>query len=578
VLSSGVSVNAHDQPTAALAQAESSLPSRSPHETLVGALERAADDDAPYLTLHTGREPIEFDARKALEGARRQAALLGERGVERGDRVVLLTPTSPLFFESFYGANLIGAIPVPLASPMTFGGLGRYLQNLSAIIEDSGARVIVTSPRMRDAIAEDDALGQRLAHVLTEEDTAGGGRAVPTPSLDGRDTAFIQYTSGTTGRPKGAVISHRALLANTYAINKGLDLVPEDVVVSWLPLFHDMGLIGTVLTTLCHPLRTHILRPESFLMKPGRWIDLLSDKRGTLAASPNFGYDLCVSRGKTLPDIRLDSWRAALNGAEPVHPATVQRFCNRYAGAGFDPGSVMPVYGMAEATLAITFPRLDRKYETLSVDREVLERDGEAVPGTAHDAYQAVSVGYPLAGTSVRIASSSGGTAVERTVGEVLVNSPCLMDGYYRNQEATAGALVDGWLHTGDLGFMDAGRLFIVGRAKEMIIKGGRNIYPYDVEQIAGEIKGVNPGGVAAFARPNPQTGTDDLVVYAETREKQEQARAGIAKEITGELLAALSIKADEVRMVAAGSLPRTTSGKIRRGECARRAARGEEV
>ncbi len=570
-------MNPAQEKNPALAQAESSLPSRSPHETLVGALEKAAADDAPYLTLHTEREPIEFDARRALEGARRQAALLNERGVAKGDRVVLLTPTSPLFFESFYGANLIGAIPVPLASPMTFGGLGRYLQNLRGIIEDSGARVIVTSPRMKDAIAEDDALKQRLEQVLTEEDQPTGKGTAPSPSLDGKDTAFIQYTSGTTGRPKGAVISHHALVANTYAIDVGLNLVPEDVVVSWLPLFHDMGLIGTVLTTLCHPVHTHILRPEAFLMKPGRWIDLLSEKRGTIAASPNFGYDLCVSRGKTAPEIRLDSWRAALNGAEPIHPGTVQRFCDRYAEAGFDPGALMPVYGMAEATLAITFPRLDSKYELLTVDREILERDGKAVAGAAHDAYQAVSVGYPLAGTSVRIAAGPEGTATERTVGEVLVKSPSLMDGYYRNQEATAAALKDGWLHTGDLGFMDAGRLFIVGRAKEMIIKGGRNIYPYDVEQIAGETNGVTPGGVAAFARPNPRSGTDDLVVYAETREKGEEARAAIAKQITGELLAALSIKADEVKMVAVGSLPRTTSGKIRRGECARRAARGEE-
>lgn len=548
-----------------------------PHDSLVTALECAAKDNEPYLTLHLSKDPISITAKDALNGALSQATLLHKCGVKKGDRVIVLTPTSPTFVYTFFGANLLGAIPVPLASPMTFGGLGRYLQNLSAIIENSEARVIVTSTRIRDAIAEDSTLRNRLSHVLCDGDTPNGPTSnMLLPSISGSDSSFIQYTSGTTGQPKGAVISHRALMCNTSAITEALDLNKNDVVVSWLPLFHDMGLIGVLLTTLCYPLRTHIIRPESFLMKPARWLELISETEGTLAAAPNFAYDLSVTRAKTNRDISLKSWRAALNGAEAVHSTSVKRFSEYFSVFGFDPQAMMPVYGMAESTLAIAFPKLSSKFETLNVDRITLEQQGKAVPSSSSDAYVAVSVGYPVAGTSIRISDPSSQSAPERVVGEILVKTASIMDGYFHNERATSEALSDGWLQTGDLGFMDKGRLFIVGRAKEVIIKGGRNIYPYDVEQIVGEIPGVHYGGVAAFARSNPDTGTDDLVVIAETREKDPEVRNRMTKEIRGELLAALSIKVDEVHLGAVGSLPRTTSGKIRRKECAKRSTSPE--
>jgi acyl-CoA synthetase (AMP-forming)/AMP-acid ligase II len=554
---------------------EAALP---PHESLVSALEAAAREGTLSITLHLGQEPVRLSGRDVLEGALRRAALLRSRGVARGDRVVLLTPTSPVFIETFLGANLIGAIPVPLASPMTFGTLGRYLQNLRAILQSSGARVIMTSPRMREAIAEDEQVREQLDHVLCEEDTANGAAVDLRPvSVSASDTAFIQYTSGTTGQPKGAVISHRALVSNTYAIMRGVGITNADVVVSWLPMFHDMGLIGVLLTSICHPLDVHLLRPESCLMKTGRWVELIAQKRGTLAAAPNFAYDLCVNRPpKTTDGLNLASWRVALNGSEAVHPSTVKRFCDRFAKEGFRPQSMMPVYGMAETTLAITFPDQDNTYETLRVDRAALEQRGQAEACAAADAYEAVSVGRPVAGMSVRVTSPSGQVVAERTVGEVRVAGPSLMDGYFHNEEATLEALTDGWLRTGDLGFVQDGRLYIVGRAKEVIIKGGRNFYPNDIEQIASEIAGVSRGGVAAFARPNAETGTDDLVVVAETREKDPASRDRMVKEIRGELLAAIGVKADEIRVVGIGALPRTTSGKIRRKECARKIAQGE--
>jgi acyl-CoA synthetase (AMP-forming)/AMP-acid ligase II len=519
--------------------------------------------------LH-GKDDRSLDARAALEGARRYGAELRRRGVKPGDRVPVLMPTSVSFVEALLGTMWIGAVPAPLASPMTFGSLDRYMANLTAVVEDSGARCIVTYGRVRDAIKSDDRLRELLEEVVTEEDLGATRSTDPRGvSIDGTDTALIQYTSGTTGRPKGVVISHRALVSNAAAIAQGLQITSDDVGISWLPMFHDMGLIGVLLTAVCHPYPIHILRPESFVMRPRCWLELISKVGGTLSAAPNFAYDLSVTRGGDLSEVRLNKWRVALNGAEPVHAATVERFENHHRDAGFGDDVMLPVYGLAESTLAVTFPTLDAKSETEQLDRARLEAEGVAVDSDAKDAQSAVSVGRPVPGMAVSVVNEGGDVLGERRVGEVRVQGPSLMNGYFRNETASAEALSDGWLRTGDLGFMDRGRLFIVGRQKEVIIKGGRNIYPYDVERVAKEIEGVR-GSTAAFARPNESTGTDDLIVVAEVMTTDETKRERIKKEIRGELLATLGVKPDAIHIWGVGSVPRTTSGKIRRAECER--------
>jgi acyl-CoA synthetase (AMP-forming)/AMP-acid ligase II len=259
-----------------------------------------------------------------------------------------------------------------------------------------------------------------------------------------------------------------------------------------------------------------------------------------------------------------------LNGAEPIHPETVARFIERFGPLGLRPDATLPAYGMAESTLAVTFPKLESRLEEMKVDRVVLERSGRIKPGGDTGAYVAISVGGPVAGMSVAVTSDSGQPVSEGVVGSVRVRGPSLMDGYFRNEEATRTALSDGWLATGDLGFMDEGRLFITGRSKEIIIQGGRNVYPYDVERVAAEVRGVHCGVVAAFARRNPERGTDDLVLVAETLVRDPEERAEITRAVRGELLAALGVRVDDVRLWSAGAVPRTTSGKIRRNECAR--------
>jgi acyl-CoA synthetase (AMP-forming)/AMP-acid ligase II len=523
---------------------------RPAHDSLVAAFEAAARDDAPFVTLHGSRGPVARSIRDALASARRWSAALRARGVRRGDRVPLLMPTGHAFVEAMLGAMLSGAVPVPLAAPMTFGNADRYLRNLAAIVTDSSARVLVTYRRIADAVAGDDGLRALLRDVLTEDvlDGLAYGPGV-LPSIGSSDAAFIQYTSGTTGSPKGVVISHGALVSNAFAIARGLEIGPSDVGASWLPLFHDMGLVGVLLTSICHPYPVHVMAPESFVMSPRRWLHLITQVGATLSPAPNFAYDFCVSRGADPAGLRLDSWRVALNGAEPVHARTVARFAERFGTAGFRPGAMMPVYGMAEATLAVTFPRIDDPLETVA---------------------GVVSVGEPVAGMGVEVVDDAGRLVLEGQVGHILVSGPSLMDGYFRNEAASAGALVDGRLRTGDLGFVRGGRLFVTGRAKELIIKGGRNLHPADIERVAADVEGVRTGCVAAFGRANPDTGTDDLVVVVEVSQTDAARWDTVTSGVRAELLAVLGVKPDDVRLCPVGSLPRTTSGKIRRGECAR--------
>lgn len=545
-------------------------PVRAPHDSLVAALEAGARADAPFLTLYATREPVALPARAALDGARRWASALRRAGVERGDRVPLLMTTSADFVEAFLGTMLLGAVPAPLASPMTFGAPDRYLRNLEAVVRDADAHCIVTTTRMRDAIATGTGteIRDQLETVLTAEDAAAAAELGTLPSIGGGDLALLQYTSGTTGHPKGVAITHRALVSNAFAIHNGLAIGASDVGVSWLPMFHDMGLIGVLVTALCHPYPVHVMPPESFVMQPRRWLERISSVRGTISASPNFGYELCVRRGGEPDAVDLTRWRAALSGAEPVHASTIARFSARFDRAGFARSRFMPVYGLAESTLAVTFPALDRTLETLPVERASLTRDQTVSGSAAPDAHHAVSVGAPVAGTTVRVTNESGGTLPTRVVGEIRVRGASLMEGYFRNERASADAIVDGWLCTGDLGFIDEGRLFVVGRAKDVVIKAGRNIHPADVERVAEETEGVI--AAAAFGRANDETGTDDLFVACETREKDPARREALERAVAGELLARLSVKADGVALWPVSAIPRTTSGKIRRTECVR--------
>lgn len=558
----------------ALALLESSgFSAVSKHRTLIDALERAAREGHGSIRFDNRDESAPRSFAAVLEDASRWSRTLRARGVSRGDRVPLLMTTGPAFVGAFFGAQLAGAIPVPLAAPMTFGSVERYFTNLARVLRDADARVMVTTARLCTAAREHTALKSLLRDVITESDVSHASPGFVSPSVSPDDIAFLQYTSGTTGAPKGVVISHRAAVANTQAIATGVALRDDDVIVSWLPMFHDMGLIGVLLTAVCHPYEVHLMSPESFVMRPERWLSLVSEYRATVTVAPNFAYDLCVARASTDASIRLDSLRLALNGAEPVLPTTAARFGARYASQGYRPEVMRPVYGMAENTLAVSFAEGGVGLETLGIDRTEIA-SGQGVTLTDRDdALRVVSVGRPVSGTSIAVCGPDDNVSTERSIGEIWISGASLMDGYFRQDALNAETLCGGWMRTGDLGFVHSGELYVVGRAKEMIIKGGRNVYPYDLERIAAEVPGVRTGGVAAFGRANAVTGTDDVVVVAETRAQGEAERTRITRAIRGEILAAVGVRADEVVLWPVGAIPRTTSGKVQRGACARRYA-----
>lgn len=535
--------------------------------TLLDALERGASADAPLLVLHGDGPESRLGARDALTLARRWAYALAKQGASTGDPIALLVPTSVDFVGALLGTMLLGAIPLPLPVPMTFGPLDRHLEHLRRVVEHAGARLVVTTPRLRAAVerATADLAGVVTAEALGPEHAAG-----PT-SLDPSTPALLQYTSGTTGQPKGALVSHRSILANAAAIADALELRSTDVGVSWLPLHHDMGLVGVLLTAIAHPYEVHLLPPQAFVMKPRRWLELVSEKRGTISTAPNFAYDLATRRVAPA-GLDLSTWRAALDGAEPVHQSTLDRFAARFEGSGFSANAWRPVYGLAEATLAVTFHPAGERTASVRVDRHALEEESAARPSTDGTARTIVGVGVPVAETRIAVTTPDGRPVTVGRVGEIRVAGPGVMLGYYREPEASCEALTGGWLRTGDLGFVFAGRLFVSGRARELIIQAGRNVHPEDVEEIALDLD-ERIGSAAAFGRPNEETGTDDLVVVVEARGLGPLERESLAAQVRGELLSAIGVRADEVAFWPTGSIPRTPSGKVRRRECARRHA-----
>jgi 1-acyl-sn-glycerol-3-phosphate acyltransferase len=406
---------------------------------------------------------------------------------------------------------------------------------------------------------------------------------VPLPAdADTSDLALLQYTSGSTGDPKGVILTHANLLANVRAIGQAVDVRPDDVGVSWLPLYHDMGLIGAWLAPLYFGVPVVVLSPLTFLSRPARWLWALHRHRATLTAAPNFAYELATGKigDSEIEGLDLSSVRAALNGAEPVLPETLERFAARYAACGFRREAFAPVYGLAEASLALTFPPLGRAPRVDRVSRETLARDGRAVPvppeTSANDPSVSsfVSVGTVLPGHEIRIVGSDGRDSGERTEGALWFRGPSATRGYFRNAPATAQLLPEGpdagWIDSGDRAYRADGEIFITGRVKDIVLKAGRNLYPHEIEDTAGQVAGVRKGCVVAFGAPDAKSGTERLVIVAETREQSSGARQRIAQAITQQVAAAIGLPPDTVTLVRPHSIPKTSSGKLRREETRR--------
>jgi acyl-CoA synthetase (AMP-forming)/AMP-acid ligase II len=529
---------------------------------------------APHLLLYDDQQRLStITFAELLKGAGAVARGLAAQGVRRGDTVALMLPTCREFFFSFLGTLLEGAIPVPLYPPFRADRLEEYAQRQVAILRNAEARALVT---FREAERLARLLQPRvpsLQSVATADQLAQEGPPGPPASSRTTDLALIQYTSGSTGEPRGVALTHANLLANLRAIGAGTQVNAEDVVACWLPLYHDMGLIGCWLFSLYYGLPIVSMSPLEFLRRPERWLWAFHRHRGTLSPAPNFAYELCVRKvkEKDVQGLDLSSWRVALNGAEPISPETLSRFQQRYGPHGFRPQAMMPVYGLAECTVALTFAPMNRAPRVDPVEREAFQKDRRAEPATTNGAepLRFVSVGRALPEHEIRIADDDDLPVGERVEGHVQFRGPSAMQGYYRNPEATAEArTADGWHRTGDLGYLADSELFITGRVKDLIIKAGRNIYPQEIEELAADVEGVRRGCVAAFAVPEPRNGTEALVLVAETRATDEPTRARITAEIMRRVNANAHVSPDVIRLVPPQSIPKTPSGKLRRGAC----------
>jgi fatty-acyl-CoA synthase len=565
-------------------------------ETLIDVLRYRATHDAErahlLITEDTeGQErSLTLTFGELYAAAQRCAAELARRGVPAGGRVALMLPTSRAFFVSYAGILMAGAIPVPIYPPFRADRIEEYASRQSAILNNAEVCLLLTFRRAETVAKLLKPRVRSLASVADAEKLidAADKALLPAPGVKpvhltgsrarkASDIALLQYTSGSTGDPKGVVLTHANLLANMRAVGEAVQLVPGDVGISWLPLYHDMGLIGAWLTLLHYGVPLAVMSPLAFLTRPERWLQAVHKHRGTITAAPNFAYELCVRKiaEKDIQGVDLSSLRAALNGAEPVNPETLERFASRFAKYGFRREAQLPVYGLAEASLAVTVPPLNRGPLIDRVDRVTFAAEGRAIPAPPDDstAIAFVSSGKPIPRHEVRLVDAKGEEVPERTEGFLWFRGPSATSGYYRNERATeelfslGAATGNGWVNSGDRAYCAEGEIYVTGRVKDIIIKGGRNLYPHEVEELAARAEGIRKGCIVAFGLKDEATGTEKLVVVAESRESEAAKRAAITAAVTEQVSRGLGLPPDRVEIVPPGSIPKTSSGKLRREE-----------
>jgi acyl carrier protein len=521
--------------------------------------------------------------RRLDEASSALAAGLQRAGVAPRQCVAIMLPTSPEYFFAYLGILKAGAIPVPIYPPARASQLEDHVRRHTGILANAQAVLLVTVPEAMGVARLLQAGVPGLRHVATPADLmAGGGEPAPV-AVHGDDVAFIQYTSGSTGQPKGVALTHANLLANVRAMADAVQATPRDVFVSWLPLYHDMGLIGAWLGTLLVGFPLVVMSPLAFLARPRRWLETITRYGGTLSAGPNFAYELCLKRlaDDDLAGLDLRTWRLAFNGAEAVSPDTVRRFTERFAACGLAPTAMAPVYGLAEASVGLLFPPLGRVAPVDAIDRDVFTREHRAAPARPGDAtaLRFVACGGPLAGHDVRLVDDSGCDVGERVEGRLEFRGPSATRGYWRNPEQTARLFHDGWLDSGDRAYRADGDLYLTGRVKDIVIRGGRNLYPQEVEDAVGAVDGVRKGCVAVFGSADAASGTERLVVLAEVPAQRLRDAAGLAalREAVGRaVVAAIGEPADEIVLAPPHTVLKTSSGKVRRSACRERFERGE--
>jgi fatty-acyl-CoA synthase len=542
--------------------------------TLPDALAQGAEADAGYCFV-TGDGDRRRSYADLQQAARRTAGSLRAAGLRRGDLVGLVLPEAEQFLTTLFGASMAGLIPASIYPPSTTSDLPRYFELTAAILRASGARAVVTSRALAASFEDVRRLCPALSLILCA-DSLDGPDFEPErrPSLG--DIAFVQFTSGSTSSPKGVALTHANVSANIDAFlgPSAVAASSADIGVSWLPLNHDMGLVGMALGALYTARTCVLLPPESFVRRPVEWLRAITRHRATVSFAPNFAYDLCVRRVKDLDGLDLSSWRIAGCGAEPIHPPTLAAFAEKFGPAGFRDTSFLPCYGLAEHVLAATFPPRGRRPRTERVSAEALTGQRVAVPHDGTGASVAlVSCGSALPGHRLQIVGEDGRPVGERHVGEILLAGPSVMLGYYQQDALTAQTIRDGWLHTGDLGYLSGGELFVCGRAKDLIIVNGRKYHPQDLEWAVDALGGVRRGRVVAFAAT--ERGHADRVVIV-VEPSGTVSSDLLVDTIRREIRDLFGLYVDEIAIVRSGTVGRTTSGKVQRAATKARYESGE--
>jgi len=507
-----------------------------------------------------------------LAGAQSLAAGLLRQGLEPTQAVAIMLPTSQEYLQSFFGVLLAGGVPVPIYPPFRPSQLEDHLHRHAKILTNAGARILITVPEARIVGRLLKRHVEGLQHVITPEALLSSTGPFTPVSVGPDAVALLQYTSGSTGQPKGVVLTHANLLANIRAMGDWIEAGPDDVFISWLPLYHDMGLIGAWLGSLYYAMTSVLMPPVSFLARPWSWLWAIHNHRGTISAAPNFAYELCLSKiaDAELEGLDLSSWRLAFNGAEPVSPQTVRRFGERFARYGFDPVAISPVYGLAESAVGLAFPPLHRGPLIDRVQRDAFERMGRALPAAADEAraLEFVACGQPLSGYEIRIVDQAGRELSEREEGRLEFRGPSATGGYLGNPKATAQLFDGEWLDSGDLGYIGGGDVYLTSRVKDVIIRAGRNIYPYELEEAVGDIPEIRKGCVAVFGSIDPASDIEQLIVVAETRQSDPAALEVLKRRIDTLASDLLRIPPDDVLLVPSRTVLKTSSGKIRRAAC----------
>ena len=520
-----------------------------------------------HLYSESGEQELSYAALQRAAAA--CASRLAGHGLQPGQTVAIMLPTGRDYLLSFFGTLMAGGIPVPLYPPARPAQIEDHLRRHVGILANCRAAMLITVPEAKAVSLLLRAQVESLRQVLMPDDVAGGDTAfTPLPAQPG-DIAFLQYTSGSTGNPKGVVLTHANLIANIRGMSDAVQASTNDVFVSWLPLYHDMGLIGAWFAALYLGFPTVLMSPLAFLSHPSRWLWAIHRHRGTLSGGPNFSFELCLKRIKDaeLEGLDLSCWRYAFNGAEPVSPDTLAAFEQRFAPYGLPTNALQPVYGLAEASVGLAFPAPGAHFRIDRIGRAAFQNQGEARPAAAGEssALEVPCCGRVLPAHDLRIVDSAGLELADRHEGRLQFKGPSATSGYYRNPEETRKLFAGAWLDTGDLAYLADGELYLSGRAKDIIIRGGRNLYPYELEQAVGALPGVRKGCVAVFGSPDPRSGTERVIVLAETRESGAEALAALRRSINERALDLIGLPADDIVLAPPHTVPKTSSGKIRR-------------